>query len=179
MEIILNQTLPASNPASLHRNPYEDKKRLKSFRVLPEDPRLKKLSHSTIVKDKCLRHMHFCGSALGSPKILSLISCNRCIVGKFGHQIAKLWKHGAVNESMTHHDSLKNIRWKSALCDTLELEVINEESSERSVKSPADQSGVHNEDIFKAYATLEPAYLKFLSECGMGKRGYWRGSLSE
>ncbi|XP_068648974.1 uncharacterized protein [Aristolochia californica] len=165
------------------------------------DPRLKKLSHSTIVKDKCLRHMHFCGSALGSPKILSLISCNRleiakqpgyflvlvpliafcirCIVGKFGHQIAKLWKHGAVNESMTHHDSLKNIRWKSALCDTLELEVINEESSERSVKSPADQSGVHNEDIFKAYATLEPAYLKFLSECGMGKRGYWRGSLSE
>ncbi|KAG9456922.1 hypothetical protein H6P81_001430 [Aristolochia fimbriata] len=195
----------SSNPAVSHSsccfctNSCQDKKRSKSFLVSSKEPGLKKLLHSEIVKEKCLRPIHFYGSALGSPNIIGLISCHkveiakqvgcfllvvlliafcfRSIMSNFGHHVAKRRKHGTVNESMTRDDTLK--KWKSALCDTSEFEVINDESSEMSVNPPADQSGVHNEDIFKAYATLEPAYLKFLSECGMSEWGYWRGGLSE
>lgn len=47
------------------------------------------------------------------------------------------------------------------------------------MQNPPEDVTVPFEDISHAYTKLEPAYLKFLSECGISKWGYWRGGSLE
>lgn len=51
--------------------------------------------------------------------------------------------------------------------------------SSLTMQNPPEDLPVPFEDISHAYTKLEPAYLKFLSECGMSKWGYWRGGSLE
>ncbi|XP_058075869.1 uncharacterized protein LOC131224502 [Magnolia sinica] len=103
--------------------------------------------------------------------------CIRCIIGTFHHRLPKQLKHQAVNESKGHHQRSRSERWKSVLIR--ESDVADAESRQDLVNPSDDQSQVPFEDISRAYTKLEPAYLKFLSECGMSKWGYWRGGSLE
>ncbi|RWR92685.1 DNA-directed RNA polymerase subunit beta [Cinnamomum micranthum f. kanehirae] len=104
--------------------------------------------------------------------------CIRCIIGTIQHRVAKDLKHQAANKPKAHNQGSRSIRWKSVLSDSRDSDAADTESSQDSVNPPEDVT-VPFEDISHAYTKLEPAYLKFLSECGMSKWGYWRGGSLE
>ncbi|KAF5192583.1 transmembrane protein, partial [Thalictrum thalictroides] len=97
--------------------------------------------------------------------------CIRCIIGAFQRKVGKDLKHRVIN----HHRGSKSIRWKTALSDITELDVLDAESGPDFTNPPEDQPPVSLEEMTHAYTKIEPAYQKFLSECGMSESGYWRG----
>jgi len=55
-----------------------------------------------------------------------------------------------------------------------EESLANESEEERSSRQLQDY-----EDIRKSYAELESTYMKFLSDSGLSRSGYWRGSVTQ
>ncbi|XP_020531787.1 uncharacterized protein LOC18448485 isoform X4 [Amborella trichopoda] len=68
-----------------------------------------------------------------------------------------------------------SMRWKFALSEIREMGIVDAESRENPDGDSQDQELDSLEEVAEAYTKLEPAYQKFLSECGMSKWGYWRG----
>ncbi|PIA47133.1 hypothetical protein AQUCO_01400082v1 [Aquilegia coerulea] len=54
--------------------------------------------------------------------------CIRCIIGAFQRRVVKDLKHRVVNEPNQHHRGSRSIRWKTALSDITELDVLDAES---------------------------------------------------
>ncbi|KAJ4952694.1 hypothetical protein NE237_029526 [Protea cynaroides] len=108
--------------------------------------------------------------------LLPLIAfCISCIMGAFHRNL----KHRAVSESEAYCHGSRTMHWKSALIEMSEPDDLNAESRQDLGRHPEDQSQAPFEDLSHAYSKLEPAYQKFLSECGMNKFGYWRGGSPE
>ncbi|KAF6167016.1 hypothetical protein GIB67_041271 [Kingdonia uniflora] len=101
--------------------------------------------------------------------------CIRCILGVFHRRRARSFKHQDINASGSHDHGSRSIRWKTALRDIREPDAFDTESRKDSVDPLEDRSEAPFEDISSAYTELDPAYQKFLSECGMSNWGYWRG----
>jgi hypothetical protein len=56
----------------------------------------------------------------------------------------------------------------------LQESIANESDEERSSRQLQDY-----EEIRKSYAELESTYMKFLSDSGLSRSGYWRGSVTQ
>lgn len=56
----------------------------------------------------------------------------------------------------------------------LQESIANESDEERSSRQSQDY-----EEIWKSYAELESTYMKFLSDSGLSRSGYWRGSVTQ
>ncbi|KAF9608558.1 hypothetical protein IFM89_009924 [Coptis chinensis] len=105
--------------------------------------------------------------------------CIGCIINVFHQRVGEYLKRPVVNKSNVHHPRSRNIHWKTALSDIREAEVLDDESGQDSQTPHEDPSPVSFEDMSHAYTKIEPAYQKFLSECGMSESGYWRGGSPE
>ncbi|ERN20075.1 uncharacterized protein LOC18448485 isoform X1 [Amborella trichopoda] len=101
--------------------------------------------------------------------------CFRYIFSEFHHRFANKLKHQAQNDLKVPHDGSGSMRWKFALSEIREMGIVDAESRENPDGDSQDQELDSLEEVAEAYTKLEPAYQKFLSECGMSKWGYWRG----
>ncbi|RZC73381.1 hypothetical protein C5167_048864 [Papaver somniferum] len=103
--------------------------------------------------------------------------CIRYIIHVFQHGNFTNWKHQGLNQPKGHNFGSRSICWKTALRDIREPEGPEASDSE----SPQeDQSEVLPfEGTSHDYTHLEPAYQKFLLECGISESGYWRGVISD
>ncbi|KAK9167758.1 hypothetical protein Scep_002949 [Stephania cephalantha] len=108
--------------------------------------------------------------------------CIRCIIVAIQHRTeGDSKRRRGLNKSKSHHNESRNMRWKSALSDIREPELVNAASkhdSDENVLGEEEPSEPF-EEISDSFTKLEPEYQKFLAECGMSSRGYWRGGGSE
>ncbi|XVF63371.1 hypothetical protein PTKIN_Ptkin09bG0082400 [Pterospermum kingtungense] len=101
-----------------------------------------------------------------------IVFCIGCIISTLRIRV----RHQTVDKS--HHSGAKNMRWKSALSDTVEGDVFDSDSGLGSNSPSEDEAYISNEEASQAYGRLQHDYQKFLSECGISKCGYWRGGSS-
>ncbi|RZC54031.1 hypothetical protein C5167_012885 [Papaver somniferum] len=109
--------------------------------------------------------------------------CIRYVIHVF-HANFTNWKRQGLNQPKGHNFGSRSIRWKTALRDIREPEGPEASDSEvnQEYESPQeeDQSEVLPfEGTSHDYTHLEPAYQKFLLECGISESGYWRGGSSK
>ncbi|KAL5559835.1 hypothetical protein UlMin_036046 [Ulmus minor] len=100
--------------------------------------------------------------------------CIRCIIGAFHARISGKFRLQATDESDVKPHRSRGGRWKSALIDTMEPDMLDAESIPDSTNHAEDQAQISLEDASHDYKKLEHDYNKFLSECGISKWGYWR-----
>ncbi|KAL5993292.1 hypothetical protein ACLOJK_014216 [Asimina triloba] len=113
------------------------------------------------------------------PLVLLIAVCIRCIDGALHHGVPKKLTRQTGHESKSRHESLRSDRWKSVMGDISESNVEEAEIEQDPFNPAEDQSQAPFEDLSHAYNKLEPAYHKFLSDCGMSNWGYWRGEKVE
>ncbi|KAK9162039.1 hypothetical protein Syun_002941 [Stephania yunnanensis] len=108
--------------------------------------------------------------------------CIRCIIVAIQHRTeGDSKRRRGLNKSKSHHYESRNMRWKSALSDIREPELVNAASKHDSNENVIGEEEPSEpfEEISDSFTKLEPEYQKFLAECGMSSRGYWRGGGSE
>ncbi|KAI3918345.1 hypothetical protein MKX01_041665 [Papaver californicum] len=107
--------------------------------------------------------------------------CVRYIIHVFQHGNFTNLKRQGLNQPKGHNFRSRSIRWKTALRDIREPEASDSEvNQECNSPQEEDQSEVLPfEGTSHDYTHLEPAYQKFLLECGISESGYWRGGSSK
>lgn len=68
----------------------------------------------------------------------------------------------------------RNLGPKDICLLLLQESIANESDEERSSRQTQDY-----EEIRKSYAELESTYMQFLSDSGLSRSGYWRGSVTQ
>ncbi|KAL5704090.1 hypothetical protein ACHQM5_022563 [Ranunculus cassubicifolius] len=150
-------------------------------------------------RDRCYHSLKILGghsnhwilSTLPSPRFLPaktngyflvlvplIAVCIRLIIQAIQHRLHHDLNRKMVNKPNEQHLGSRGIRWKTALNDLREMDTLDSEPG-KDFLDPLDDQPVSLEEMSRAYTKIEPAYQKFLAECGMSESGYWRGGSSE